>query len=179
MRILSKLARLVIGDQTESGADEAGEPQVLVFFALLMESIQRFEWSLKTLAIQNDESIDGLGFDEAWKRALKTMRRPIGPLEDQVPTGLAEEVGKLRILRNKVAHEILLVWRLEIGLGRVDHATVAEGMFETAERFDAARAAVDALAEHHLRAQGIDLAELGLEDAELGKILRQADEEGD
>jgi hypothetical protein len=165
------------GKGTQPGEDESGEPRVLVFFALLMESIQRFEWSLKTLAIQDDETIDGLGFDEAWRRSLKAMRKPIGPLEGQVPAGLADEVNELRVLRNKVAHEILLIWRLEIRLGRVNHAMVAGGMFETAERFDTCRAAVEALAEHHLR--GIDPADLRLEDEEMKDIFRHEVEDGD
>src|SRR5204862_7683187 len=87
------------------------EAEVLVYFALLMESVQRFEWSLKALAINRDESMTDLAFDEAWQRALAAMRSPIGGLEGHVPQGLAGEVKKLRVLRNKVAHEILLLWR--------------------------------------------------------------------
>src|SRR4249919_910136 len=124
------------GEQMPESEDRSAEVQVLVFFALLMESIQQFEWSLKALAIQRDESMDDLDFNEAWKRALKAMLKPIGALEGQVPQGLADEVGELRELRNKVAHEILLLWRLETSLERVDHATVAQGLFNTAERFD-------------------------------------------
>lgn len=41
------------------------EAEVLVYFALLMESIERFEWSLKTLAINRDELKTDLAFDEA------------------------------------------------------------------------------------------------------------------
>lgn len=144
----------------QESEDRSTEVQVLVFYALLMESVQRFEWSLKTLAIQRDESMDRLGFDEAWRLALKAMRKPIGALEGQVPKGLADEVGELRGLRNKIAHEILLLWRLETGLGRVDHATAGQGMFESAERFDDCRAKVDSLAERHLRALGIDPLDL-------------------
>jgi hypothetical protein len=99
--------------------------------------------------------------------------KPVGSLEDHVPAGLADEVSELRELRNKIAHEILLLWRLETGLGRVDHATVAEGMFETAERFDLCRAEVDALAERHLRAQGTDPSDLQLEHDELKAILQE------
>lgn len=88
------------------------------------------------------------------------MRKPIGPLEGHVPNGLASEVKELRSLRNKVAHEILLLWRVETKLALVDHATVALGMFETAQQFDDCRAKVDALAERHLRDLGIDPAEM-------------------
>lgn len=143
------------------------EAQVLVFYARMMESVQQFEWSLKGLAIQKDETMNGLGFDVAWKRALKAMGKAIGALEGHVPAGLAEEVGELRALRNKVAHEILLLWRLETNLGLVDHATVAEGMFETAERFDRCRAEIDALAERHQRAHGIGPSDLGMEGREI------------
>jgi len=38
--------------------DRSAEAQVLVFFALLMESVQKFEWSLKTLTIQRGR-VDG------------------------------------------------------------------------------------------------------------------------
>jgi hypothetical protein len=161
-----------MGERMRQGDEGSGEAQVLVFYGRLMESVQQFEWSLKALAIGQDETMNGLGFDEAWKRALKAMRKSVGSLEGHVPAGLADEVSELRELRNKIAHEILLLWRLETGLGRVDHATVAEGMFETAERFDLCRAEVDALAERHLRAQGIDLSDLQLEHDEL-KAIRQ------
>lgn len=138
----------------------AAEAEVLVNYALLMECVQQFEWSLKTLAIHRDESMDSLTFDEAWKRALDTMRKPIGPLEGHIPKGLASEVKELRTLRNKVAHEILLLWRLETKLAFVDHAAVARGMLETAQQFDDCRAKIDALAERHLQDIGIDPAEM-------------------
>jgi len=87
----------------QESEDRAAEAEVLVNYALLMECVQQFEWSLKTLAIHRDESLESLTFDEAWKRALDTMRKPIGPLEGHVPQGLASEVKELRTLRNKVA----------------------------------------------------------------------------
>jgi hypothetical protein len=144
----------------QESEDRAAEAEVLVNYALLMECVQQFEWSLKALAIHRDESLDSLTFDEAWKRALQTMRKPIGPLEGHVPQGLASEVKGLRSLRNKVAHEILLLWRYETKLALVDHATVARGMLETAQQFDDCRTKVDALAERHLRDIGIDPTEM-------------------
>jgi hypothetical protein len=140
----------------QESEDRATEAEVLVNYALLMECVQQFEWSLKTLAIHRDESMDGLTFDEAWKRALDTMRKPIGPLEGHVPKGLASKVKELRTLRNKVAHEILLLWRVETKLALTDHAAVARSMLETAQQFDDCRAKVDALADRHLRDLGID-----------------------
>jgi hypothetical protein len=160
--------------QDQKGVED--EAQVLVFYARMMESVQQFEWSLKGLAIQKDETMEELGFDAAWKLALKVMGKAIGALEGHVPAGLAEEVGELRQLRNKVAHEILLLWRLETNLGLVDHATVAEGMFETAERFDRCRGEIDALAERHHRALGIEPSDLEMDRDKLLGALGEEDE---
>jgi hypothetical protein len=165
-------------DDTKSMEEEA---QVLVFYARMMESVQRFEWNLKELAIGQDESIHRLAFDEAWKRALAAMRKPIGALAGEVPPNLAAEVGELRVLRNKVAHEILLVWRVDTNLGIAGHSEVAEGMFETAMRFDACRAEVDKLVARHLEDLGIDRSDLEMDADELRTILtgegNQADED--
>jgi hypothetical protein len=159
-------------DDAKSVEEEA---KVLVFYARMMESVQRFEWSLKELAIGPDESIRGLAFDEAWKRALAAMRKPIGALSGEVPAELAAEVGELRGLRNKVAHEILLLWRVDTNLGIAGHAEVAEGMFQTAMRFDACRAKVDRLVARHLEDLGVDRSELEMEAGELREILTNED----
>jgi hypothetical protein len=165
------------GSMQRNRGEVEDEAQVLVFYARMMESVQQFEWSLKGLAIQKYETMEGLGFDSAWRRALKAMSKAIGALEGHVPAGLADEVRELRELRNKVAHEILLVWRLETSLGLVDHATVADGMFETAERFDRCRAEIDALAERHQRALGIEPSDLEMDRDELLRALEEEESE--
>lgn len=42
----------------QESEDRAAEAEVLVNYALLMECVQQFEWSLKTLAIHRDESME-------------------------------------------------------------------------------------------------------------------------
>jgi hypothetical protein len=151
--------------------DVEGEAQVLVFYSRLMESVQRFEWSLKELAIGRDESTRQLGFDEAWKRALAAMRKPTGALVGEVRPELVAEIEELRGLRNKIAHEILLLWRVDTDLGLAEHGEVSEGMFETAMRFDACRAQVEELVTRHLRELGIERSDLEMDRGRLKAIL--------
>lgn len=160
---------------TESEQNRGEEAVVLVGYASLMESVQRLEWALKRLAIQKDEGLNDLSFDEAWRGAERTMRRAIGALQGQVPAGLVDELDRLRKIRNHLAHEVLLRWRFEIGLGLIGHEEVIEGLAETANEFDTFVSQLDALAELHLRELGIDPAELELGHEELREILSSAE----
>jgi hypothetical protein len=153
-----------------------GEALVLVGYASLMESVQGFEWALKRIAIQEEEDLDSLSFDEVWKRAEKVFRKPIGALEGNVPQGLIDELPKLRRIRNKLAHEILLLWRFETNLGLTTHAEVVDSFVEIANELDAYTEQLDELADKHLVEIGLDPADLNPSAAKLRKILNDAAE---
>jgi len=159
---------------SEAEDDRQYEALILVGYASLMESVQNFEWALKRLAIQENEMPDDLSFDEAWKRAERVLRKPIGALTEHVPPELSAELPRLRTIRNRLAHEVLLRWRFETRLGMATHAEVVDTFVEIANEFDSFGSQLDALADEHLEDIGVDPADLSLSRAELRKILGNA-----
>src|SRR5690348_17069440 len=105
---------------------DEGEALVLVGYASTMQAVQQFELGLKHLAITQTEPAEGISYGEAWARAEKILRSPEGRLETEVPTELVQRLRDLRELRNRLAHDILLLWRLETSVGLATHEEVAD-----------------------------------------------------
>lgn len=159
-----------------SGAPNAGEALVLVGYASLMESVQRFEWSLKRLAVQEDENLDSFSFDEAWKRAEKILRSSMGALEGKMPSGLIDDLSRLRRVRNQLAHEVLMRWRFETNLELATHEEVVDAFVELSNEFDSYCSQVDEIADKRLSELDIDPSRLGFSDSDLKKILSSTPE---
>jgi len=164
-------------NQSEGSA--AAEALVLVGYASLMESVQNFEWALKRMGVQKDESLDSFSFDDAWKRTEKILHEPMGALEGAVPRGLAADLPRLRRIRNKLAHEILMLWRFETNLDLVTHDEVVDSFVELSNEFDAYAAELDQLADEHLVEIGVDPADLNPSAAGLRRMLNDSTEEAD
>jgi hypothetical protein len=119
-----------------------------------MESVQSFEWALKRLAVDRGEIPDGIGFDEAWRRTEKLLRKPIGGLKDAVPPGLGDRLPELKRIRNHLAHDVLLRWRFETNLGLATHQEVIQGLIEVEAEFRQLAEQLDAVADQNLREKG-------------------------
>lgn len=148
---------------------------MLVGYAATMESIQRFELALKHLVIARRGVPESLGFDEAWRRAEQLLTRPIGGLnvrEFDVAT-----IRRLRELRNAMAHEVLLRWRLERNVGLCTDRDVAEALIEIDGEFAAWTTQLDALTASEMQRLGIGPADEAMAASELRAILqgRRAD----
>lgn len=142
-------------------------------YASTMESVQSLEWALKRLAVDRGEIPDGIGFDEAWRRTEKLLRKPIGGLQEAAPPGLAQRLPELKRIRNHLAHDVLLRWRLETNIGLATHQEVIEGLIEVEAEFRQLAEQLDAVADQNLREKGIDLADIDLSADELREILRR------
>jgi hypothetical protein len=155
-----------MGDEVDDG-----EALVLVGYAATMEAVQRVEFALKRLAITQTESPEGISYEDAWARAEKILRSPVGRLKTEVPTELVHRVRRLRWLRNRLAHEVLLHWRLDTRLELATHDEVVDGLVETEREFFAVGQLISELADENLRLQGVDPEAVELSPGELREIL--------
>ncbi len=150
-----------------------GEALVLVGYASTMQAVQQFELALKHLVITQTEFPEVISYEAAWARSLSILRSPVGRLETEVSDGLFQRVRDLRELRNRLAHDVLLRWRLDTNVGLATHEEVADALVEIEQEFLNLGAVISELADANMRLQGIDPEAVQLSPGELRRILRE------
>ena len=156
--------------------DDEGEALVLVSYAAAMHAVQQFEFALKHLAATKDEMPDDISPDAAWKQTLNVLLSPMGRLESAPPTELANRIRSLRPIRNRLAHDFLLQWRIDTNLGLASHREVAEALVEIETEFVELEELVSVLADENMRLQGIDPAEGDIPAGEMRRMLAGTDD---
>lgn len=151
--------------------DPEGEALVLVAYAAAMHAVQQLEFALKHLAGMKDEMPDAISPDDAWKRTLKILMSPLGRLESIPPPDLAARLKALRPVRNHLAHDVLLQWRIDTNLGLASHREVAEWLAEVEAEFVGIEEEVGALADEAMRLQGIKPEDVEIPAGEMRKML--------
>jgi hypothetical protein len=156
--------------------DHEGEALVLVAYAAAMHAVQQLEFALKHLAATKDEMPDGISPDAAWKRTLKVLLSPMGRLESIPPRDLADRLQRLRPIRNRLAHDLLLQWRIDTNLGLASHREVAEALIELEDEFVEIEQAISALADESMRLQGIKPEDVEIPAGEMRRMLSGLDQ---
>ncbi len=156
--------------------DDEGEALVLVAYAAAMHAVQQLEFALKHLAATKGEMPHDISPDAAWKQTLKVLLSPMGRLESIPPPDLADRLRTLRPIRNRMAHDLLLQWRLDTNLGLTTHREVAEGLVEIENEFVTIEQAISALADENMRLQGISAEDVEIPAGEMRRMLSGLDE---
>jgi hypothetical protein len=156
--------------------DEEGEALVLLAYAEAMHAVQQLEFALKHLAATKDAMPDDISPDAAWKQTLTVLLSPIGRLESAPPPDLADRLRELRPIRNRLAHDFLLQWRLDTNLGLTNHREVAEALIEIEARFAEIEQAISVIAEENVRRQGIRPEDVDIPAGEMRRMLSGEDE---
>ena len=118
---------------------------------------------------------DDISPDAAWKRTLKVLLSPIGRLESVPPADLADRLRALRPIRNQLAHDVLLQWRIDTNLGLASHREVAEALIEIEDQFVEIEQAVSVLADEAMRLQGINPEDVEIPAGEMRRMLSGLD----
>jgi hypothetical protein len=151
--------------------DHEGEALVLVSYGAAMHAVQQLEFALKHLAATKDEMPEDVSPDAAWKQTLKVLRSPMGRLESIPPPELAGRLSALRQIRNQLAHDVLLQWRIDTNLGLVSHRDVAERLTELEAEFVQMDQEIGELADEAMRLQGIKPEDLEIPAGEMRRML--------
>jgi len=160
-----------------SPVDHEGEALVLVAYAAAMHAVQQLEFALKHLAATKDEMPAEISPDAAWKRTLKILLSPMGRLESIPPHDLADRLRAVRPIRNQLAHDVLLQWRIDTNLGLASHREVAEGFIAIEDELVEIAQAISALADEAMRLQGIALEDVEIPAGEMRRMLSGLDPE--
>ena len=158
--------------------DAANQALVLVGYAATMEAIQQFEFALKELAVQREELPEGIDADTAWRRVERLLFRPMGQLAYVFPEELRARYRNLKNIRNHLAHDALVRWRLERNLGLCSDQEVVDALVEVENEFHVLAAHLSVLAERHLRDIGVDPEELHVhQEAMRSTLMGAADDD--
>lgn len=121
--------------------------------------VQSFEFGLQQLLQLQRQIPPDLGFEEAWAKVEKIFAMTAGQTARRldVPDDLAEVLQIAVNTRNTLAHEYLMLFRMDRAIngdGAVENA-VSE-LQEIAGKFQAVTESISARSDALLRAQGID-----------------------
>lgn len=167
------------GQPRQDGGEDVDEALVLVGYAATMEAVQQFEFALKELAVQRDELPESIDADTAWKRVERILFRPMGRLQYVFPNGLRERYRDLKRIRNHLAHDVLVRWRLERDLGLCTDQEVVDALIEVEDEFRMLEEHLSVLAKRHLHNIGIDPKELHVDRKEMRSMLLGDTEDAD